>query len=93
MCNQPWTSFSAPPSSPSSLPQTLPEGFTLTREGDESIVIDGISIPHYRIVCTSPAADAAPDLDIDSIMASITEVDVEHDEIDGCSISAFCEAW
>ena len=75
------------------LPQSLPEGFTLTREGDESIAIDGVSIPHFRIVRTSPAPNAAPVLDIDFIMASIMEVDVGHEEIDGCSISAFCEEW
>ena len=56
-------------------------------------MIDGVSIPHFRIARTSPVPDEDPVLDIDFIMASITEVDVEHDEIDGFSISAFCEEW
>jgi len=65
----------------------------LTRQDDESEVVDGVSFPHFRIVRVSPVAGAAPDLDIDSIMSSITELDVRQDEIDGCSMSAFSEAW
>jgi hypothetical protein len=56
-------------------------------------VIDGVSIPHYRIVCVAPVDDAAPVLSINFIMTSITELDVRIDVIDGCSIISSRESW
>ena len=49
--------------------------------------------PHYRYVCLSPVVDASPDMDTDSVMASITELDVGVDEIDGVSILSYFEEW
>ena len=93
LCHHPWTCFGTPLSALPSFPQTLPGGFVLTRQGDECIVIDGVSIPHYRYVCVSPVVDAAPVMDIHSIMASITELDVGVDVIDGISIFSYFEEW
>ena len=56
-------------------------------------MIDGVSIPHYRYVCLSPVVDASPDMDTDSVMASITELDVGVDEIDGVSVLSYFEEW
>lgn len=79
-----------------SFQQTLPHGFTFIREREESIVVNGISLPHYRIALLSPVDDtddAAPGLDIDFIMGSIKELDVRCDYIDGFLIAASCEKW
>ncbi len=57
------------------------------------MVTDGVSIPHYRVVCVAPVDDAAPVLSIDFIMTSITELDVRLDVIDRCSIISSRESW
>ena len=50
-----WTAFSSDSSTTLSVQQTLPDGFIWTREGDESIEIDGLSIPalSHRSCCSS----------------------------------------